>query len=245
MAADSDTVETSPSAGADDTYAVFNQQLSTYRKIVGENLMYHREVYALLKNILSRQMQKPFSFLDIACGDASASVLALKDTSIARYFGIDLSARSLELASGNLKVLPCASELRCCDFAEAIADWREPVDVAWIGMSLHHLQSPEKAQLMKNVHKTIARGGLFLIWEPTLLEGESRAQWLDRFAGLRRSFAAITEEEFQAMESHMRRADFPESADTWLAMGRQAGFGHAEELFVMPNRMGRVFKYWN
>lgn len=245
MAADLDSTKNSPSTGADDTYAVFNQQLSTYRKIVGENLMYHREVYALLKTTLCGQMPKPFSFLDIACGDASASATALVDTSIARYFGIDLSAKSLELASENLKALPCASELRCCDFAEAMAGWLEPVDVAWIGMSLHHLQQREKALVMKNVHKALGRDGLFLIWEPTLLEGETRAQWLDRFAGLRRAFAAITEDEFQAMESHMRRADFPESADTWLAMGREAGFGEAEEVFVMPNRMGRVFKYRN
>ena len=245
MAADLDIAKNSPLTDADDTYAVFNQQLSTYRKIIGENLMYHREVYALLKNVLSGQMPKPFSFLDIACGDASASAAALKDTSIARYFGIDLSARSLELASENLKVLSCPFELRCCDFAQAIADWLEPVDVVWIGMSLHHLQPLEKAELMKNVHKALSRGGLFLIWEPTLLEGETRGQWLDRFAGLRRAFAAIAEDEFQAMESHMRRADFPESADKWLAMGHQAGFGNAEELFIMPNRMGRVFKYWN
>jgi SAM-dependent methyltransferase len=241
MPADLDTSLT----GADETYAVFNQQLSTYRKIVGENLMYHREVYALLKNVLSAQMSKSFRFLDIACGDASASAVALKGTSIARYFGIDLSEKSLELANENLKVLPCASELRCCDFAEAMTDWSETVDVAWIGMSLHHLQQREKSVLMKNVHKALARGGIFLIWEPTLLEGETRAEWLDRFAGLRGAFAAVTEDEFRAMENHMRVADFPESANTWLAMGRQAGFGNGEELFVMPNRMGRVFKYWN
>lgn len=245
MAADLGTAKNSVLTGADDTHAVFNEQLSTYRRIVGENLMYHREVYALLKDLLSQQMSKPFKFLDIACGDASASVLALKDTSVAHYYGIDLSARSLELASENLKVLPCAFELRCSDFVQAMADWPEPVDVAWIGMSLHHLQQLEKAELMKNVHKAVSRGGLFLIWEPTLLEGETRGQWLERFAGLRRAFAAITEDQFQAMESHMRRADFPESAETWLAMGRQAGFGKAEELFMMPNRMGRVFKYWN
>ena len=245
MAADLNTEKVSPLIGADDTHAVFNQQLSTYRKIVEENLMYHVEVYALLKSVLSDQIPKPFSFLDIACGDASASAKVLKHTSIARYFGIDLSARSLELASENLKVLPCPFDLRRCDFAEAMMDWPEPVDVAWIGMSLHHLQQLEKAQLMKNVHKALAPGGLFLIWEPTLLEGETRAEWLDRFAGLRRAFAAITEVEFRAMESHMRRADFPESADTWLAMGRQAGFGNAVELFAMPNRMGRVFKYWD
>lgn len=245
MAANLDTAKDSPLVGADDTHAVFNQQLSTYRKIVDENLMYHIEVYALLKRVLSEQIPGPFSFLDIACGDASASAAALRGTSIARYFGIDLSEKSLELANENLKILPCAFELRRCDFAEAMADWSEPVDVAWIGMSLHHLQLREKAVLMKNVHKALARGGIFLIWEPTLLEGETRAEWLERFAGLRRQFAAVTEDEFRAMESHMRLADFPESADAWLAMGRQAGFGNAEELFVMPNRMGRVFKYWN
>ena len=245
MVADLNTVKESPLTGVDDTHAVFNQQLSTYRRIVGENLMYHLEVYALLKNVLSGQMSKPFTFLDIACGDASASAATLKDTSIVHYHGIDLSARSLELARENLKVLPCAFELRCCDFAEAMTDWPEPVDVAWIGMSLHHLQQQEKALLMKNVHKALTPGGIFLIWEPTLLEGETRAEWLDRFAGLRRAFAAITEDEFQAMESHMRCADFPESADAWIAMGHQAGFGNAKELFVMPNRMGRVFKYWN
>ena len=160
-------------------------------------------------DVLSEKMPRPFKFLDIACGDASASVAALKNTSIAHYYGIDLSARSLELASENLKVLPCPFELRCCDFADAMADWSKPVDVAWIGMSLHHLQLREKAQLMKNMHKTIASSGLFLIWEPTLLEGETRAEWLDRFAGLRRAFAAITEDEFQAMESQHEACRFP------------------------------------
>lgn len=245
MSTDLEIAKDTSLTGIDDTHAVFNEQLSTYRRIVGENLMYHREVYALLKKLLSEQMPKPFTFLDIACGDASASAPALKDTSIEQYYGIDLSARSLELASENLKVLPCVFDLRCCDFSEAMANWPVPVEVAWIGMSLHHFQPLEKVQLMKNVHKILVPGGLFLIWEPTLLDGETRDQWLDRFAGLRKAFAAITEAEFQAMERHMRSADFPESSDTWLAMGRQAGFGNAEEIFVMPNRMGRVFKYWN
>ena len=44
---------TSPSPGADDAQAMFNRQLATYRKIVGANLMFHREVYGLLRNVLS------------------------------------------------------------------------------------------------------------------------------------------------------------------------------------------------
>jgi hypothetical protein len=123
--------------------------------------------------------------------------------------------------------------------------WTEPIDMVWIGMSLYHLQTEEKAGLMKDVHAALFPHGLFLIWEPTLLDGESRAEWLDRFSSCRPQWAAITDEEFAAMESHMRLADFPEPAESWKAMGRQAGFGPAEQLFMMPDRLGRVFKFWN
>ncbi|WP_331374816.1 class I SAM-dependent methyltransferase [Sinorhizobium chiapasense] len=237
--------ESTSLASTDDAQAMFNKHLATYRKIVGENLMFHREVYGLLQNVLSQEMLKPFKFLDIACGDAVASAAALKGSAIDHYYGIDLSAQSLELARESLKALPCPVDLRCCDFVEAMADWSDAVDVVWIGMSLHHLQPEGKVRLMKDVHDTLSRSGLFLIWEPTLLEGENRAEWLDRFSAYRSVWAAITDEEFATMEAHMSLADFPESADTWKAMGRQAGFSHAEQIFLMPNRLGRVFQFRN
>jgi hypothetical protein len=245
MKADRNGVGGTPSPDADDAQAMFNRQLATYRKIVGENLMFHREVYGLLRSVLSEEMQTPFKFLDIACGDASASAAALQASTIAHYYGIDLSARSLVLASEALKVLPCPVELRCRDFVQAIADWAEPVDVVWVGMSLHHLHREGKARLMKDVHASLDRSGMFLIWEPTLLEGESRTEWLDRFSTQRVAWNAITDEEFAAMEDHVRLADFPESAEAWTTMGHEAGFANAEQLFMMPNRLGSVFKYWN
>jgi SAM-dependent methyltransferase len=228
-----------------DAQAMFNKHLATYRKIVGENLMFHREVYGLLRELLAGTMKAPFSFLDIACGDGAASAAALKATAVNHYYGIDLSPQSLELARLSLDALRCPVDLFCRDFAEALADWSEPIDVAWIGMSLHHLNADEKVHLMTNVHDRMNRTGLFLIWEPTLLEGESRADWLDRFSTYRPVWAAITDDEFATMEAHMRLADFPEPAATWTAMGRHAGFAHAQEIYMMPNRFGRVYKYWN
>jgi cyclopropane fatty-acyl-phospholipid synthase-like methyltransferase len=228
----------------DDAQAMFNRQLATYRKIVGENLMFHHEVYDLLRSELRDKTPKPFSFLDIACGDASASAAALNGSAIRHYYGIDLSAQSLVLASEALKALPCSIDLRCCDFAEAMAGWSEPIDVVWIGMSLHHLQPQGKSRLMQNVHDILAQRGLFMIWEPTLLEGENRMDWLGRFSSLRSGWSAVSDEEFAAMESHMQLADFPETAAAWREMGHQAGFAKSEQLFMMPNRMGRVFKYW-
>ncbi|TCL72602.1 class I SAM-dependent methyltransferase [Rhizobium sp. BK251] len=237
--------ESTSSTGTDEAQAMFNRHLATYRKVVGENLMFHREVYCLLHSLLSEEMPKPFKFLDIACGDASASAAALKGSAIGHYYGIDLSAQSLELARQSLKDLRCPIDLRCCDFAEAMADWSETVDLVWIGMSLHHLQPEGKVRLMKDVHDALGRGGLFLIWEPTLLEGENRTEWLDRFTSYRSVWAALTDEEFETMDSHMRLADFPESADTWKSMGREAGFAHAEHIYQMPNRFGSVYQFRN
>lgn len=225
---------------------MFNRELETYRKIVGANLMFHREVYKLLNDLLIEHAPRPFRFLDIACGDASASAAMLKTTAIGSYVGIDISERSLQLADQALEVLPCPVQLRCCDFAEAMANWSEPVDVVWIGMSLHHLPTGDKAQLMKEVYRALGGSGLFVIWEPALLdEGEDRANWLARFSSLRDQWAVVTDEEFAAMEKHMLLADFPETAEEWIGMGRDAGFHHAVEVFLMPNKMGRVFRFWN
>jgi SAM-dependent methyltransferase len=237
-----------PDAGAnaaDAAQAMFNRQLATYRKITRENLMYHREVYGLLREALIAEAPMPFSFLDVACGDASASAAMLQGTTIAHYHGIDLSALSLDLARETLASLPCRVDLHCRDFAEALGDWVAPVDVVWIGMSLHHLQLLEKQRLMVDVHSALCGSGVFLIWEPTYLEGEDRPAWLNRFSTLRPQWAALTDEEFAEMEAHMLLADFPETAEVWKSMGLQAGFGQAAELFTMPNRMGRVFKFWN
>jgi SAM-dependent methyltransferase len=224
---------------------MFNQELETYRRIVGANLMFHREVYGLLRDLLVEHAPASFRFLDVACGDAAASATLLKTMAIGGYVGIDLSEAALRLAARALEDLSCPVELRRGDFAEAMAKWSEPVDVIWIGMSLHHLPTDGKARLMRHARRALGGAGLFAIWEPALFEGEDRAAWLARFSLLRDEWSAVSDEEFAAMERHMLLADFPETADTWLGMGMDAGFRHAEETFLMPNRMGRMFRYWN
>ena len=224
---------------------MFNKELETYRRIVATNLMFHREVYGLLRDLLVEHAPGSFRFLDVACGDAAASAAMLKTSAIGGYVGIDLSEASLALAARALEGLPCPVELRCGDFAQAMANWSEPVDVIWIGMSLHHLATEGKAKLMRHARRALGGVGQFVIWEPALFQGEDRAAWLARFSLLRDKWSAVSDEEFASMERHMLLADFPETAETWLGMGRDAGFRRAEEIFMMPNRMGRVFRYWN
>ena len=85
---------------------LFQRDWQTYRKVVENNYMFHREVYRRLRQILM-EAPRPFRFLDIACGDASASVEALKGTRVSHYHGIDLSAPALDLAREVLTTLGC------------------------------------------------------------------------------------------------------------------------------------------
>ena len=79
--------------GRDEAVALFQQQWQLYRKFLDNNYFYHREVYGQLRRILVDDAVQPFRFLDIACGDARATVEALKGTRVAHYHGIDLSQR--------------------------------------------------------------------------------------------------------------------------------------------------------
>jgi cyclopropane fatty-acyl-phospholipid synthase-like methyltransferase len=196
-----------------------------------------------LREILMAEAPAGFVFADIACGTATGSAETLRGTRIGRYIGIDISQPSLDVARQALFALPCPVELRCQDFVSAIEAWDEGLDVVWIGQSLHHLRIEMKLAFMRRVRTLLPRHGLFLIWEPTCLEGEDRWGWMDRFLRLRPEWSALSDEEITAFDSHHRAADYAETAATWLAMGRDAGFGRAEELFVVPNQLALVYRY--
>src|ERR1051326_7667459 len=100
--------------------ALFRQAWGTYRKVVDNNYMFHREVYDLLRLILDEEAVDPFRFLDIACGDARATVGALKGLPVAYYYGIDLSRPALDLASVAVGTLGCPATLYQRDFVELL-----------------------------------------------------------------------------------------------------------------------------
>jgi hypothetical protein len=54
----------------DPAASVFLRQWGTYRTIVDNNYVFHREVHGQLHRILVDEVTRPFCFLDIACGDA-------------------------------------------------------------------------------------------------------------------------------------------------------------------------------
>lgn len=93
----------------------------TYRKVVAANYMHHMEIKAHIEQMLHAQfVGRPFSFLDLGCGDAATLAPLLASMAVQRYKGVDLSESALALAAENLKALSCPVELVCGDILAAL-----------------------------------------------------------------------------------------------------------------------------
>lgn len=236
-----ETRNTAATVADGSTVAVFQQDWMLYRKMVDNNFLFHREAYGRLHEFLVNEVARPFRFLDIACGDASASVTALLGTTVAHYHGIDFSAAALEIAAKTLGVLACPVTLERGDFLDAVGHQAESVDVAWMGLSLHHLKLPEKLTFMQRVRGILGHGGLFMIYENTSPDGEDRESWMQRWDLQKPLWSAYSEDEWNAMAAHVHAADFPETDAAWHKLGRDAGFGSAREIYAAPTDLFRVY----
>ena len=238
-----DSVQRQIAVPADPATGVFQREWQIYRKMVDHNYLFHREAYDRLRQVLMCDTVPGFRFLDIACGDASATAEALKGLSVGRYHGIDLSQTALDIAAESLARLECPVELRAGDFAEALHLWREPVDVAWIGLSLHHLRTPAKLKLMQELRRIVGASGMLLIYENAGPDGEDRDTWLRRWDRQRPHWRAFTAYEWARIAAHVHAADFPETNSRWVELGHDAGFRAVRELFVAPTDLFRMYSF--
>jgi ubiquinone/menaquinone biosynthesis C-methylase UbiE len=186
---------------------------------------------------LLKRKTAPFTFLDVACGDSSMSAEALKGTSIREYVGIDISEDAVSRAHSAVSVLGCGYRFCVGDFREILPRWSTGADVVWIGLSLHHCQTPEKLRIMTTVRGILPSTGLFLIYEDASLEGETREEWLSRWDAQEASWSAYTAEEWRYVCAHVHSSDFPEPDTTWQRLGIDAGFSTVSKLYEPPSRL--------
>jgi len=232
-----------PGGAVDDQAALeqFQKQWTTYQKVVDHDSLAHKESAALLHDALKAH-EKPFDFLDIACGDAGQMRRALEGTKIRHYRGIDLSAPALELAAKNLAGAPFAVDLDHGDFVELLTKQPEPSDIAWCSLSLHHLSTDGKRQLLAAIRG--ANRDFLMIYEPTLAEGEDREVFLERFRRVNRpAWPFLTSEEWTQVDRHVTTCDLPEEATTWIALGREAGFSQARQIYLDPTGFYGLYRY--
>src|SRR3990170_257016 len=131
----------------------FQKQWATYQKLVDSDALSHKAVGKILHDVLTASFDRPFAFLDIACGDAGQMSQALAGTTVRHYHGIDLSQPALDLAAKNLAGAPFEVELDHRDFVEALTRRPEPAAAAWCGLSIHHLGTEGKQALLEAIRK--------------------------------------------------------------------------------------------
>jgi ubiquinone/menaquinone biosynthesis C-methylase UbiE len=219
----------------------FQKQWGAYQKLVDSDVLSHRAAGATLHQVLAG-ISRPFTVLDIACGDASLTKRALAGTEASHYHGIDLSEPAIELAAKMLDGVPYEVDLDHQDFVTALEQRPEPADVVWCGLSIHHLVTADKLKLMKAIRGST--GIAFILNEPSRRDGEDRETWLRRFLGAQEpTWTTLTPEEHQQIVHHIETCDLPETASGWLDLGREAGFATATQLFVDPTDGLRIFRY--
>jgi 2-polyprenyl-3-methyl-5-hydroxy-6-metoxy-1,4-benzoquinol methylase len=222
----------------------FQQQWATYRKLIDGDCLSQRQVGALLHDTLNARFKSGFSFLDIACGDATMMKTALRGTRVRHYHGIDLSEPALELAAANLADLPMQVDLDHRDFVEAMMQRGEHADVAWCSLSIHHLSTHDKLGLMRAIRNATGGRGMFMLYEPTRRPGEDRTAFMERFLRVcKPAWSVLTSAEWDQIYHHVTTCDFPETSDVWLELGREAGFSEARKVFVDPIDFFGLYRY--
>lgn len=220
---------------ASEALDMFQYEWGIYQKLVRANEMHHRELGQILRRLIDTRFNRPFTFLDLACGDASLARCILKGSKVTRYDGVDLSRPALDCAIAVMSDVPYSVHLSEEDMRDAVLARPGSCDIIWCGFSIHHLPRDQKGAMLVALHRALAPGGIFVCAEPVCRAGETRDQFTARWEGeLRRRFASLTEAEFAHLWTHIRTCDHPEPPEDWIALGEQAGFSRVQELFRFP-----------
>jgi SAM-dependent methyltransferase len=203
-----------------------------YRRIVENDYLCHDSVRQALSGWLDG-LERPFSFLDLGCGDAAFSTGILKGRNLASYTGMDLSPVALDLARGNTRKIAAPVSLVHGDFVTEIGTLPASYDVIYLGLSLHHLSRTEKEFFFGELRRRTAPGGALLVCDPILSPGEVRDVFMGRWVDHAKwTWKALTIEEIDGAVEHVTTADFPEEIGTLNRMAVGAGFRPAEVLFT-------------
>ncbi len=222
----------------------FFAKWSLYQKAVEKDHLYHREVYRILHDFLVARFRHPFAVLDFGCGDAHFMAQALRGTRVDFYEGADFEPIALRLAEKNMKPVPCRQLFIRDEFFSLARKEHAQADLLWIGLSFHHLSAAQKEEFLGLCKKILGAGGYFLMYEPTLDEGETRPAFLQRWwKSCSEKWTALTPAEREEVRRHVDSADFPESVATLTRWGAKHGFRRVESLFVDPDRLYQLVAF--
>jgi len=140
--------------------AAYEQALSNAIAPSGESREYFAEGrVAWLKSCLKESKQPVNSLLDFGCGDGATTPLLLQALNAKSAAGVDVSAKSLEIARKRH-----ANQII---HYESIAEFKSAgqMDLAYCNGVFHHILPVQRAAALAIVHRALREGGIFSFWE--------------------------------------------------------------------------------
>ena len=140
--------------------AAYEQALSNAIAPSGESREYFAEGrVAWLKRCLEERKQPAGSLLDFGCGDGATTPLLLQTLNAKSAVGVDVSAKSLEIA----RKRHASERIRY----ESIGEFQSSgqMDLAYCNGVFHHILPAQRAAALAMVHRALREGGFFSFWE--------------------------------------------------------------------------------
>lgn len=103
--------------------------------------------------------ERPSRILDYGCGIGDTSPLLQKAFSATRVVGVDISARSIEVAARSNGTAVCQFMI-FADFIE-----QESIDLAYCNGVFHHIPVDMRDAAVEYVYRRLVPGGWFAFWE--------------------------------------------------------------------------------
>ncbi|MGM0365715.1 MAG: class I SAM-dependent methyltransferase [Actinomycetota bacterium] len=116
-----------------------------------------RYIHRIMLNHLDISSKR--SILDVGCGTGNALILMSRENEDAKYFGIDLSSRMIEIARQKTKN-DSRFEFRAADSAN-IPYGRNSFDLVVSSNSFHHY--PDPLRVLAEVERVLKDGGSFFL----------------------------------------------------------------------------------
>ncbi len=208
---------------------IFCQEWEIYQKVIDNNYMFHKELYADLTDFLASHFaNRPIAVLELGCGDATWSAQSLAAIPVERYLGYDLSQAALDLARQHLAALPCPVDLVCGNLMEGITQTQETFDLVLIGFALHHFQTDEKAAFFRQCRRVLNADGALYFLDVVRDEHQNRDDYIAAYtAYMAQHWPALGKAGLASICKHVTENDFPEMASWYATTGQESGFARS------------------
>lgn len=209
----------------------FFQQWRTYRTVVTQGYMGHKDIAECMLGTLQQLPEDP-EILDLGCGDAEVFFKLLPELPVSGYKGVDSSAAALNLLTERFKDRSIVFQLYCQDMMDFLQSCQDQFDIIIAGFCMHHLSPDEKKRCLQMVYRCLREQGVLFIYDVFLQAGESREHYLANYLlHMHSNWKALSAKELEAADAHITGCDFPEEVESYRLWSEEAGFQQVNRLW--------------